>query len=285
MRIRIRPSFLLYILCIGAVSSWTTAISALCALIIHEFGHYAASRMLGETIALIELTPFGGVMYRPDHAVSLKGLRGLIIALAGPFANYAFILFSNSLLLYGALHEETMRTLLMSNMVMMCLNLLPVLPLDGGQAVFCVGYYLFQVAGLISFLTIMGMVTGLMLTACALYGLLKVGMLNCSLVIIGVYLIKYARRLQENIRAENLYTIVQEKLESQPEGIKPVRFLDIPQDMPLYAAISCIDSRTSTIFVVQEKEKIRFVGEKEVCVGMLRKPDLLFKQFVSHIVE
>ena len=285
MKIRIRPSFFLYMVCMAVLSSWKAAISAFSALLIHELGHYAACCAMGETITVTELTPFGGVMYRENHTVSLKGLRGLIIALAGPFANYAFILSLGIFPLHDVLHEDTMRTLLMSNMVMMCLNLLPILPLDGGQAVFCIGYYLFRVAGLISVLTVMGMVTGWLFIACALYGLLRFGMLNCSLVIIGVYLIKYAYSLQNSIRAENLYAIVQEQIENQSAEVRRIRLFDVPSDMPLYAAISCIDRHTSTIFVVHEKEKIRFIGEKEVCVGMLRKPDLLFKQFASRAAE
>ncbi len=259
--------------------------SALAALLIHEFGHYAASCAMGEEIARIELTPFGGVMYRSSRAASLKGLRGTIIALAGPFANYIAVLFMSIVPLYRMIHVDTMRTLMMANMVMMCINLFPVFPLDGGQAVFCVGYYLFPVAGLISLLTLLGMLTGLMFIGCAVYAFWKINSLNCSLVIIGAYLIRYALSQRETLRAENAYTIVQEQIADGTEETKRVRLYMMPSEMPLYTALPYMDSRMKTVFVVQDENEIRFVSERDVCIAMLRTPNLLFKQFVYTAAE
>ena len=53
MRIRIHPAFTLYLLSMAVFSSWQMALCAMGALLVHEAGHYAAARLLGERIAQV----------------------------------------------------------------------------------------------------------------------------------------------------------------------------------------------------------------------------------------
>ena len=130
MKVRVHPSFFLYLLLVGMLASWTTCFSSLFALLVHELGHCLVGKVMGEEITLIELTPFGGVIHRRHHKASLKGLRGIAIALAGPLSNYVWIGVLTALPLSCLLCADLQKKLIMSNLVMMSLNLLPVLPLD-----------------------------------------------------------------------------------------------------------------------------------------------------------
>lgn len=276
MKVRIHASFLLYILLIGVFASWVNCISALLALLVHELGHYLTGIVFGEEISSIELTPFGGVMHRRSNKTSLKGLRGIMIALAGPFSNYIFICLLTSLPCFRVLKPDTLQKLMLSNLVMMGMNLLPVLPLDGGNAAFSIGYYFFRVDSLIAFLTGMGQITGGILNAVALFGFFKAGTLNCSLLIVGSYLIKYASSQRKTLRSENLYLILREQLDRKTDEIKRMALYSVSPCTPLYAALTRINQHTESVFLVQTENELRLVGEKKLCFEMLHDPNLLF---------
>lgn len=283
MKVRVHPSFFLYLLLVGMLASWTTCFSSLFALLVHELGHCLVGKVMGEEIALIELTPFGGVIHRRHHKASLKGLRGIAIALAGPLSNYVWLGALTALPLSRLLCADLQKKLIMSNLVMMSLNLLPVLPLDGGQVAFCLGYYFFRLESLITFLTSMGQLLGGMLIAIDLYAFYKTGIFNCSVFIIGAYLIKHACSQKRILRSENLYLLVRERLDQQSDGVRKVSFYSAPPDMPLYAALAAIDSHTESVFIIQDAHGVRLVGEKKLCYEMMNNPGLLFEQIAVPI--
>lgn len=251
------------------------------ALLIHEFGHYLASRMVGERINSLELTPFGGVMYVHKSKAQFKGIRGIIVALSGPLANYISILLLTSTPLSGCIGFKVIQKMILSNTMMMCMNLIPALPLDGGQAVFCAGYYFFRVSVLISILTCLGFVTAVFLIFFAVYGFAKYRILNISMIIVGLFLAQHANNRQKSLRAENLYVILQEQMEQDSVKGKPVRFFEVSSCLPLYAVIPFMTARTASVFIIQDKEQICFISASKVCSAMLRNPNLLFKQIIQ----
>lgn len=285
MKVRIHRSFLLYLFIIGILSSPSNCFSAILSLLVHELGHYIASRVMGEEIESIELTPFGGVMHRRHNHTALKGLRGVVIALAGPLANYVFIYLLGVLPFYCTSEIDVRQKLILSNLTMMGLNLLPVIPLDGGQAVFSVGYYFLRIDHMIAFLAGMGQLTGGLLIAAAIYGGWKTEKLNCSIVMIGFFLFKHARNQRNNLRMENLCLVLREQLDTQGNEIKRVFLYSAPPDMPLYAALAAIHNHTDSVFFVQNEDRIGVVGGKKLCYEMLHDPHLLFEQIAVPIAE
>ena len=191
MRIRVHPAFAAYLLCVLALTSPWACAGLVISLTVHELGHWAAAFMLHEPIARVELAPFGGVMtYEPGQSPS-KGLRGMLVAAAGPLANECAIFLLSVLCTRTAPNgglAETLRGLLTANAAMLMINLMPALPLDGGRMLFCAGYYVLSVPLLSLILCVAGVALGLLLCALAVYGALKWGMLNLSLLIVGAYL-------------------------------------------------------------------------------------------------
>lgn len=275
--IRIRASFIAYLFSMGVLASWQSCLCACISLLIHELGHYVALRAIGESIERIELTPFGGIMYASREKNSAKGLRGTVIALAGPLANYAFILLISSESVRAYLSFDILKNLIASNWVMLALNLLPALPLDGGQAMFCLGYYHCRISALISVLTSLGVLVGFALVAIAVYGLVKLDVLNCSLVIIGVYLLRYAHVHQKLFKAENLYVIIREKMYETNQTL-PVRMFSVAEGVPIHTLLMCMDDRSASVFLYKKAGKISLISEQQVCSAMMRNPNLPFEQ-------
>ena len=277
MRIRIHPVFALYLLSMAVFSSWRMTLFAMSALLVHEAGHYAAARLLGERIARVELTPFGGVMtYAPGKSPS-KGIRGVCVAAAGPLGNELAVLAASAPPVQQILGYDGTQAFIMANLAMLCLNLLPVLPLDGGSIVFSIGYYLFPAGRLIALLTTCGMVTGLGLVLLALYGLILLGTLNCSLLMIGGYLMLCARHSRAEVLAQNLYAVVQERQES-PEEIRALRLYRVPQDIRVQALLEPMERAPCAAFVFEDAQGIHIVGEKDVCRILLDTPSLTLAQ-------
>jgi Zn-dependent protease len=108
-------------------------------VLMHEFGHALACRQVGGKADQIVLWPLGGVAY-----VSPPQRPGAILwsIAAGPLVNVALI---PVLILLGAAMRfsggdellpnahQLLRTLWIINFGLLCFNLLPIYPLDGGQ--------------------------------------------------------------------------------------------------------------------------------------------------------
>jgi len=103
-------------------------------IIVHEFGHALTSRFFGQS-PHIELVAFGGVTYQEGRR--LRGWREFIVILNGPI--FGFLLFLVTLLLLnsgwfqGAVALAMLQIFVWVNLFWTVVNLLPVMPLDGGQ--------------------------------------------------------------------------------------------------------------------------------------------------------
>ena len=136
----IHPLFWLIALFIGWM--WTfdvskTLISVLVILfsvLFHEFGHALTALLFGQKTR-IELAAFGGFTYREGR--KLKLWEEFLVVLNGPIAG--FILFLVAYLLYHAFTTENQLLLFVlkftfvANLFWTIINLVPVLPLDGGH--------------------------------------------------------------------------------------------------------------------------------------------------------
>lgn len=111
-------------------------------VLLHEFGHALACRSVGGVANRIVLWPLGGVAYvRPP----MRPGAVLWSIAAGPLVNVALVPVTIGLFIASGAHEvpalrgsdlQTFVTLLaIMNFTLLAFNLLPVYPLDGGQIV------------------------------------------------------------------------------------------------------------------------------------------------------
>lgn len=273
IRVIIRPSFALYMAAVALFSSVQRCLCVAAALLAHESAHLAVSLLLKEPVSSIEIAPFGGVMtYSKSPS---KGVKGVLVAAAGPLGNYGLILLLVSLPeLQQHLNDEMIRQMLSANLTMILLNCLPALPLDGGNLLFSLGYYLFNVSGLIGGLCAAGTAVGAAMIALGLYGLIHWQILNVSLLVVGGYLIVWARRSRAGLMAQNLYAIVQERA-NQPTGAVRMSAYRIPADMRLYQLMEPIMRVKAAVFFVDlPSGQSMMLNEAEVCRALLQDASL-----------
>lgn len=270
MKIRMHPSVYVYFISMLFLSSWKTCIAAITALLIHESGHLAVSCIIGEKIDRITFTPFGGIIEYENGKSPCKGFHGVWTALGGPAANYLFLISADKI--RGVLWDSGLfRSMVSSNAVMMCVNLLPALPLDGGRIAFSIGYYVFPVMSLVTILSAAGIAIGISFVLLSVYGAAIHGLLNCSLAIVGSYLAYCAWKSRAQMKLENLYAIVDERLEND-QRFHTVRCYKVPSDTQLIRLVTCFNQKHASEFVFENDQGMHRLTEKMVLRRLLEQP-------------
>ncbi len=109
-------------------------------IVLHELGHSLTARRFGVGVSRILLLPIGGMA--EFDSIPREPRRELLITLAGPAVNFAFVLALWPFVAVpsGWLGGEVPLTwsgllfgLWLVNLVMGCFNLIPVFPMDGGR--------------------------------------------------------------------------------------------------------------------------------------------------------
>jgi stage IV sporulation protein FB len=106
----------------------------------HELGHAAMALFFRFRIKKIELLPFGGVVELDEHG-NRPLHEELLVILAGPLQHVwllgvAFLLHET-----GLLSSSNYELFIYHNLVILCFNLLPIWPLDGGKLLFLLFSY------------------------------------------------------------------------------------------------------------------------------------------------
>ncbi len=97
---------------------------------LHELGHFCAAKAVKAEVKRICCYPFGITIELKDGYVK-NPVSEIIVALAGPFTNGLIVLFAML-----CINDIRLRDFVaMSGAIIGCMNLLPILPLDGGRAV------------------------------------------------------------------------------------------------------------------------------------------------------
>ncbi len=107
------------------------AAGILCAAV-HEGAHLAAMRLGSCRLQEVRLTPFGVDIVKKDYGTDRGYLCEALISLSGPAANLACFF------LCYFLGNGRFSMFLAGNLAFFVLNILPIEPLDGGQALRCI---------------------------------------------------------------------------------------------------------------------------------------------------
>ncbi len=159
----------------GGMAIWCLAASAM-----HEAGHFLALLLCGGRPVFISVGIFGVRVEQDVHAPMGYG-KNLLVSLAGPAVNAVCCLV---LWIGGAVGSVPF----MVHSTMTLMNLLPVEPLDGGQALFCALAPHMDEPKAARVLLVVSVLTVLPLAAAGFYVLLRSGY-NFSLLAVCVYLI------------------------------------------------------------------------------------------------
>ena len=113
-------------------------------ILVHELGHALMARLFGQR-PRIELIAFGGLTY--PEGKSIAKWKEFFVVLSGPLFGFLLFLLAASILAFGNIQIPllfySLRMIALVNLYWTVINLVPILPLDGGQLirVICEGIF------------------------------------------------------------------------------------------------------------------------------------------------
>ncbi len=105
-------------------------LAAYISALIHEAGHIIVAYLVGVKISHIEILPFGICGRLKDNLIKNPD-KEVLIALSGPFLS--FLLAFSAYLLKPYISEDIYNCIFPLNLLLGIVNLIPVIPLDGGR--------------------------------------------------------------------------------------------------------------------------------------------------------
>lgn len=116
---------LVFVFVSGNLSTYAVALTI---ALLHESGHMVAALICGYGVKGIKIQPFGVGLVLKDS--NIDDWHEILIACAGPAVNIILIIAG---ICFLKLNYSFSRMFYVTNVYMLCINLLPVLPLDGGR--------------------------------------------------------------------------------------------------------------------------------------------------------
>lgn len=201
--IAIHPIFWLTAGIIGWINSWNFmgtliwVFIILVSILIHEFGHALTSKMFGQE-AQIELVALGGLTYHDGK--KLKKWQDFIIVLMGPV--FGLILAGVAYLIRSGVSQTApgyvlymLSLFVIVNIFWTIVNLLPILPLDGGQLLRIILEGIFGHKG-IKYTLFIGIVLAVSIGVYAfIYGLFLIGAILLLLAFEGLASYKQVKNM------------------------------------------------------------------------------------------
>lgn len=200
----------------------------LLALLLHESGHLIIGRILGMRAEEIELTPFGGVISMRNMSAA-RPLHAFLLSAAGPvFSLLGCFLASVIAPLLGFPFAQTFAR---GNLLLLLVNLVPALPLDGGRMVRALLSHFIPYSAATRILVRIGYVLGALLGMVSLIFAVH-GQINFSPAFAGMYLIYAAAQEGRQGTARYVTALIARRQRLDRKEILPVEFVAAREDLP-----------------------------------------------------
>lgn len=185
-------------------------------VLFHEFGHALMAKMFGLK-PRIELVAMGGLTYH--NGDKLPFWKQFLITLNGPLFGFLLVIGAEAILRYAPVGEGVVQLVLMQiawiNLVWTIVNLLPIMPLDGGQLVRILCEKIFHAKGL-KYTFLMGAIFALL---CSLFFFLVQNLLGGALFFLfafenfdGFRKSKFLSDTDRNLDLKKLFTIAEQQM-------------------------------------------------------------------------
>lgn len=232
-------------------------------IILHEAAHAAASAFLGYMPDEIELTPLGAMLNLHEHA-NIPPFKRVLILLAGPATTFVLCPLAIILTQHGWLHASSGRMLFTCNIGILLMNLLPCLPLDGGNLLAMLLDIVLPSKVSCTIMRIIGSTCGVSLNILALAAAWHGRGFNLSMIIIGCFLIHAAHTCTATTAMNQLRRLMDRKAHLERKGIIPSVSLAVMADQPVIHLLNSLPFGRYVTFTVLETGTLQ-------CLGMLHE--------------
>ena len=262
-------AFALYMLLLG--QGWLL-LTGMVSILLHEGAHAAMAAAAGHPPGEVELSPLGAVMRLDEEDALPRGWR-MVIILAGPAMTLTLCAAALLLTKVGWLSLHAGRMLFRCNLALLMLNLLPVMPLDGGRlTALLLGYWL-RPQTVRTIMRALGAAVGFVCIFLNLWITWRYGGWNLSLAAAGCFML-YAGAVSATTAAmQELRAFMDRKIRMEQHGCSPAWCVSVTEDLPLRRAVKLLHPRRHTLFCrVTEQGGVHLIPEERVIDAYLRFP-------------
>ncbi len=248
-------------------------ISSLVALILHESGHLIVLRAYKTRVISVELTPFGGLIEAEDDA--LPGGGALLLALAGMIMNALFAFLSIRFYALSLLPFHVSQAFLRANLALLLINLMPVLPLDGGRALKILLRRFLDEKAVARWLTALGTLCGLLLIAASFRFALN-GELLLSPAFSGLYLLYMAAVARRGAASRYVSALIARRYRLSERGALDVQWLAVSEKTPARALLGRLSpGKYHMLSVLRDdgRQTLGTLDEEALCEALLSDPN------------
>ena len=258
-RVRIHPLALIGGIAGIGMGQGRAVLSALLALTLHELAHVFTAKAFRLPVPEVELTPFGGVARMEDISQATP-LQQFLVAAAGPAMSWLCCLICAGLLQLKWVNMAQIQGLLRWNLLLLCFNLIPVLPLDGGRMMQALLMPWLGWQKAMRILAGAGVLVGLVMNVLAIWGAVH-GVANLSLVIAGCYMM-YAAHISRTMAAvQCIHGIIAKKTKLEREKILRVEWLGVTGNTSAAELFRRMSPGKYHRIIVLKEDGLNIIGE------------------------
>ncbi|MGN1021111.1 MAG: site-2 protease family protein [Aristaeellaceae bacterium] len=262
-------AFALYMLLLG---QGRLLLAGMGSILLHEGAHAAMAAAAGHPPEEVELTPLGAVMRLDEEDALPVGWR-LAVILAGPAMTLTLCAAALFLTKAGWLTMAAGRMLFRCNLTLLTLNLLPVMPLDGGRLTALMLGRLLRPQTVRTVMRLLGAAMGFACILANLWVTWRYGGWNLSLAAAGCFMLYGGAVSATTAAMQELRTFMDRRIRMEQRGFSAAWCVSATEKLPLRRAVKLMHPRRHTLFCVTgERGGVRVLPEERVIDAYLRQP-------------
>lgn len=272
--IQVHVSLLAYLAYAGFIGHLKIVVIALVSIILHEAAHAVASACLGQKPRCLEITSLGAVMRIEDES-ALMPLRRMLVLLAGPAATLMLCWTAVARTAYTWMGVEIGQLIFTTNLCILMLNLLPVLPLDGGRLLVLLLDIFLPKHVTARIVRCVGYITGLFLIGLNLYCCWSAGGWNFSLAFAGCCMIYCAAVSTTTWAMTEMRFFLDRKIKLERQGSLRTAMMTCLHTTPIRRLVKKLPPSRYAWFLCLEAGSMRQMGlvdESTLVQHYLRSP-------------
>lgn len=258
-RLTMHPAVVLFALYMLLMGQGRLLALAGLSIALHEGAHALTFALLGYPPEEIEWTPLGALM-RLEEEDRVPPLRRLLSLAAGPALTALLALLALLLTREGVMPRDAGRVLFMTNLSILAVNLLPVLPLDGGRITALALGLTLRGETVKRVMRVLGWIVGCLCVAGNLAVTLLEGGWNLTLATAGCFIIYAGSVSTASLALSELRAFMDRKIRLERRGCMDCAQVAVTADTPLRQAVKQLKPRRYTLFLLIEKGTMRAVG-------------------------
>jgi stage IV sporulation protein FB len=233
--------------------------------VIHELFHLIIARNFKIKIECVKVMPFGITLKIKDNYIP-KPEHEIIVAIAGPFSNALMMFIAFFVKIYYLLDTDDITFFIFANIVIGVINLIPVLPLDGGRILKAILTIQWGFIKAFNFTLKVTKIISFFLFILGIY-MLYLTRFNFSLLLIAAFLIFNIANERQNNNLMVMKEIVYYKEKLLKEGIFKAKNIVVIYNLPAqkllknfsynhFHLVTVIDSKMNIIGTLTEAQII-----------------------------